>query len=655
MKLKKALAFLLTLTMLLSTLLTAQAKDTCVAPYPTRFDLREYGVVTPVKNQGPWGTCWAFGAIAAAESSILTTLGMTNAEYKARYGKDFDLSEKHLAWYSLHPITAKTEPSQAGEGLYSYNEPNDPHAVYNNGGWNLLVTTLLASGVGPVMESAFPYQGAKGLSDIQIFNEYPEKAEIVYRSAIEGSYEMTLEEMVALANSDPKKGKALLAFLYDSGALDAAVSPSDLTIDIMKDACFKYYKKRLEDDPSRNNYSLADDWTIPTYSEEGHPNRDVTSGFTLVDGNILPDLSIRSKDGKWKSVNEAGVNAVKSELLQGRAVAVAFCADQSLPGQTISQNGFMNTATWAHYTYKETPPNHMVCIVGWDDNYSRNNFNPAHKPPKDGAWIVKNSWGSETDYTYRADGTPNGKTNWGYVDANGNHTGYFYLSYYDKTAVMPESMVFDTDLASQEGDLSVWMYDYMAATYSGTDDVKMMDQSKNVLKTANVFKNDSGKDVQIHAVSTKTASPRARVTYSLYRLNDNYKNPEDGNLMDKKVSYHEYAGFHRLPLKGDLTLKKGETLAVVVEEMVVNENGEEIYEYAVNTAPSPAYAQQLEENQYGVAVVNRGESFYYEDGAWKDWVDELAEADQEFAAHGQKLSDYLAVDNFSIKAYMISK
>ena len=52
------------------------------------------------------------------------------------------------------------------------------------------------------------------------------------------------------------------------------------------------------------------------------------------------------------------------------------------------------------------PSNHAVTIVGWDDSYSRYNFNKV--PQGDGAFIVKNSWGDD----------------W-------CNNGYFYVSYYD--------------------------------------------------------------------------------------------------------------------------------------------------------------------------------------------------------------------------------
>ncbi len=38
---------------------------------------------------------------------------------------------------------------------------------------------------------------------------------------------------------------------------------------------------------------------------------------------------------------------------------------------------------------------HAVTIIGWDDNYSRENFNSEHRPVNDGAYIVLNSWGKE--------------------------------------------------------------------------------------------------------------------------------------------------------------------------------------------------------------------------------------------------------------------
>lgn len=41
--------------------------------------------------------------------------------------------------------------------------------------------------------------------------------------------------------------------------------------------------------------------------------------------------------------------------------------------------------------------NHEVIIVGWDDTYSKTNFSKT--PSKDGAWLIKNSWGSNASYS----------------------------------------------------------------------------------------------------------------------------------------------------------------------------------------------------------------------------------------------------------------
>ena len=67
---------------------------------------------------------------------------------------------------------------------------------------------------------------------------------------------------------------------------------------------------------------------------------------------------------------------------------------------------YYNQDTSAQYYNGNGSGNHFVTLVGWDDNYSRDNF--KIKPDGDGAWICKNSWGTE----------------WG-------ENGYFYISYYD--------------------------------------------------------------------------------------------------------------------------------------------------------------------------------------------------------------------------------
>ena len=49
--------------------------------FPEKFDLRERGVVTPVKSQAPWGTCWTFGTSAACETSLLSMLNLIYKTY----------------------------------------------------------------------------------------------------------------------------------------------------------------------------------------------------------------------------------------------------------------------------------------------------------------------------------------------------------------------------------------------------------------------------------------------------------------------------------------------------------------------------------------------------------------------------------------------
>lgn len=64
-----------------------------------------------------------------------------------------------------------------------------------------------------------------------------------------------------------------------------------------------------------------------------------------------------------------------------------------------------------HYCNKSCMVSHAITIVGWDDNYKKENFKDSNgqMPENDGAYIAINSWGEE----------------WG-------DKGYFYISYEDE-------------------------------------------------------------------------------------------------------------------------------------------------------------------------------------------------------------------------------
>ena len=62
--------------------------------FPEKFDLRNRGTVTSVKNQDPWGTCWSFATMAASETSLLNSLGMTAEEYKNKYEEKYAVKRR---------------------------------------------------------------------------------------------------------------------------------------------------------------------------------------------------------------------------------------------------------------------------------------------------------------------------------------------------------------------------------------------------------------------------------------------------------------------------------------------------------------------------------------------------------------------------------
>jgi C1A family cysteine protease len=109
--------------------------------FPRTFDLRELGALTPVRDQNPYGTCWAFASLASLESTFL----------KAGKGA-FDFSEWHLAYFAY----VDEEPALPAFTAIAPGFGSDP--IFDQGGSVFQSAALLARWTGAVAESDRPYQ-----------------------------------------------------------------------------------------------------------------------------------------------------------------------------------------------------------------------------------------------------------------------------------------------------------------------------------------------------------------------------------------------------------------------------------------------------------------------------------------------------------------
>lgn len=120
------------------------------AAIPAKYDSRDYGYVTPVRNQGKWGTCWAFAAIAAMESTALSHGVADNKD-------TLDMSEYNVAYMAFDDRTF-VDPLGGTDGDNTYTD--DMTAALSRGGNQTMVFRAMSKWAGMVNESDCAYPGA---------------------------------------------------------------------------------------------------------------------------------------------------------------------------------------------------------------------------------------------------------------------------------------------------------------------------------------------------------------------------------------------------------------------------------------------------------------------------------------------------------------
>ncbi len=229
---------------------------------------------------------------------------------------------------------------------------------------------------------------------------------------------------------------------------------------------------------------------------------------------------------------------------------------------------YIDQETSAYYYYGEPMNNHAVALIGWDDNYDRNNF--KRPPPTNGAFIARNSWANT----------------WG-------DDGHFYVSYYDRS-LQGRAVFNNAEPADNYG--HIYQYDPLGA-------VEAVGEKSTTYWGANVFTAANNQPLAAAGFHTNDAHTSATVYI--------YKNlppgtPVQGTPITTKQANFIYPGFYTVPLDTPIPLKTGERFSVVVKY----ENSS--YNFPVPVEIPVAYYSEA-------ARANPGESFVSRNGSkWQD-------------------------------------
>lgn len=361
--------------------------------------------------------------------------------------------------------------------------------------------------------------------------------------------------------------------------------------------------------PYENNDGTIEkepDWSL---SDSLLRNSDAMADAHVQNVDFLPNTAtFNDEEHKDYTYSQEAVNTIKETLMENGAVEVSYYAEASRPGDEPDFT-YLNSSedgTKSQYTYEYKVANHMVSIVGWDDNYSADNFvKGENRPGGDGAWIVKNSWGSYLDKTEEQ-----WKKNKDLVPVS--QDGYFYLSYYDMSVNDFTAYEVDADTDGQYAYDNNYQYDYLG--FKSPDSRKPSDEGCSGI-TANVF-TTAGTET-LKAVSVTTVESDCTADIQVYKVASGTTDPRAGELVAEKNVTLPNGGYHTIDLDEAIDLDAGESFAVV--ETIRNSQGEG---YAPIERGSGAEVSN-EDGDEGctvryIAGVDVGQSFLYQDGTWVD-------------------------------------
>lgn len=304
--------------------------------------------------------------------------------------------------------------------------------------------------------------------------------------------------------------------------------------------------------------------------EEDDPYPSGSSWSNSPDG-LLKDTIIKEYREIPNRENYFDNDEIKKHLINYGPVTISYAHDSS----------FFNYSTNSYYNDGSIIDvgGHCVCCIGWNDNYSKSNFNID--PGINGAFLIKNSWG----------------TNWG-------DNGFFWISYADTsidTSNTPNISIpykYNPYIDIYQHDLNGWVGN---VGYSNSDSW-----------AGKIFQTKTNSDA-LRAITFITTNGNQEFDIYIYK-NPNSNNPSSGTLAYNTSGIYEYVGYHTLELPYEISLDNCNSFSIVIRFKYSNYNYLLGCEYTM-TMNSSAWVELSEifpgQSFMGNSSNNWGDCYYF--------------------------------------------
>ena len=240
--------------------------------------------------------------------------------------------------------------------------------------------------------------------------------------------------------------------------------------------------------------------------------------------------------------DNADISTIKQALMDKGALNISMYYDTcGFESDSYTACSYYQTR-YSEPLKAQEEANHCVTIVGWDDNYSKNNF--KNKPSSDGAWLIANSYGPES-----------------------NNNGYFWLSYKEPSI----GEIYSMDVEPTNNYDNIYQYD-------GAGCEEFLYYPDADITGANVFTNNSNTVQYLKSVSFYTKSDKQKYTIKIYK-NLKGNTPSTGTLVNAATTTgtETYNGYHTIPLKSSCKINPGEKFAVAITYKYDSSSGNRAY------------------------------------------------------------------------------